>query len=52
MIALMWQDVIERLKKLEEEVKQNLKIKKRTQEYVNLLYTTFMMYDEGILKVN
>nr|XP_002130025.1 ubiquinol-cytochrome-c reductase complex assembly factor 1 [Ciona intestinalis] len=49
MTRMLWFDVTERLKKIEEESNQSLTIQKRMKEYYNLLYASFSLFDEGIL---
>ncbi|XP_039270638.2 ubiquinol-cytochrome-c reductase complex assembly factor 1-like [Styela clava] len=49
-ISLMWQDIETRTGKLQEELKQNLKINQQRKDYHSLLRTSFILFDYGLLK--
>lgn len=48
--ATLWEDIEKRAKKIEDELQQDLAVKKQMRDYVSLLQTSFMFYDEGLMK--
>jgi len=48
MLAMMWEDVEGRLKKFEDTLQQNLKVKKRLKDYYRQVNLQFHLLDEGI----
>lgn len=49
-ISLMWQDIETRTGKLQEELNQDLQLKKNRMDYHLLLRTSFILFDYGLLK--
>lgn len=47
---VLWEDIEARAKKIENELEQNLSVKKQMKTYISLLQTSFLYYDWGLLK--
>lgn len=48
--GVLWEDIEARAKKIENELEQNLSVKKQMKDYISLLQTSFLFYDWGLLK--
>lgn len=47
---VLWEDIEARAKKIENELEQNLSVKKQMKDYISLLQSSFLFYDWGLLK--